>query len=574
MRLIFLLFLFLLGAGLPAQQYKLFLRDAESGKALKLNYSHQSSSEAERLRNLNKSLEYYRERGHLTARADTMIMQGDTMVVSILKGPVYTWTRLYNINVDEGALGSSGYRERLYRNQPLNYKQSSNLLKKLLTYYENHGYPFASLRLDSISQEGESLKAGIRVDKGAQYKIDSVSAKGTARINQRYLYNYIGIKPGDLYNEALVREIETRIRELPFVEETRPTDVFLLDELAIIRLYLNNRKASNFSGIIGFLPNNQQTGKLLLTGEVTLNLRNVLGRGESINLEWRRLQALTQSLNAGAAIPFVFNTDFGVAAALDLYKKDTSFLNLRTNIGLQYLMKGTDYLKVYVENRSSNLLSTAGLENVTVLPDYADIRNTMYGLELFYTRLDYRFNPRKGIKALVRAGVGNRNVRVNENLNPDLYKDVALRDLQYSAHVDLDFFVPIGRRSTFTPGFLGSALIGSSFFENELSRIGGVNTLRGFDEESIFASKYGVLNLEYRYLLEENSFLFLFANGAWYENRAVNRNVEDLPYGVGAGMSFQTKAGIFALSYALGSQFGVPLEFRTAKVHFGLSSLF
>ena len=42
-------------------------------------------------------------------------------------------------------------------------------------------------------------------------------------------------------------------------------------------------------------------------------------------------------------------------------------------------------------------------------------------------------------------------------------------------------------------------------FENELYRIGGLKTLRGFDEDSIFASFYTIGPLETRYLLERNS---------------------------------------------------------------------
>jgi hemolysin activation/secretion protein len=123
-------------------------------------------------------------------------------------------------------------------------------------------------------------------------------------------------------------------------------------------------------------------------------------------------------------------------------------------------------------------------------------------------------------------------------------------------------------------GILASTINGSNVFENELFRIGGNNTLRGFNEESIFASTFSIVNLEYRYLLEENSFLFAFFNGAYYENKAINRNIVDRPFGFGAGMSFETKAGIFSISYALGKQFDNPIEFRSAKVHFGITSLF
>ncbi len=88
---------------------------------------------------------------------------------------------------------------------------------------------------------------------------------------------------------------------------------------------------------------------------------------------------------------------------------------------------------------------------------------------------------------------------------------------------------------------------------------------RGLNAESIFASTFSIVNVEYRYLLEENSFLFAFFNGAYYENKAVNRNIVDRPFGFGAGMSFETKAGIFSISYALGKQFDNPIEFRSAN---------
>jgi len=149
-----------------------------------------------------------------------------------------------------------------------------------------------------------------------------------------------------------------------------------------------------------------------------------------------------------------------------------------------------------------------------------------------------------------------------------------LKSIQFNGTIDADIYFPIFKRATINLGVFGNWLNSKNLFENELSRIGGNNTLRGFDEESIFASSFAIINLEYRYLLEENSFLFVFWNGAWYENKAINRNISDIPYGFGAGISFQTKAGIFSISYALGRQFSNPIEFRTAKVHFGITSLF
>jgi outer membrane protein assembly factor BamA len=556
-----------------AQSFKLVVVSSE-GKELPIKPKASYATVTLRKEALKQYVFQLQEDGFLAAGVDSLTGSEIEQIAHVYLGYQFRWSKLYSINADEPALNAAGFKSKLYNGRTFKLRQTRLFLKKMLIYYENNGYPFAQIKFDSLSTQEGVLKAGIRVEKGELIKIDSITIRGNATINTKYLYNYIGIEPGDLYNERIIGSIANRLKELPFVSEQRPAEIHLMDNAALVRLYLNNKKASNFNGIIGFLPNDQKTGKLLLTGEANLRLKNALGRGESIIAEWRRLQTATQSLNIQLAVPFIFNTRIGVDAQFGLYKRDTTFLNLHQNIGIQYLMKGTDYLKVYYENKRSSLLSTRGLENLLTLPDNADIKTGQYGIELNITRLDYRLNPRKGYKLISRLSAGNRLIEKNEGLNPEVYEGLKLKSLQYSGFIDADFYFPIREKSVFTPGILGALLGGVSMFENELYRIGGNNSLRGFNEESIFASAYSIVNLEYRYLLEENSFLFLFVNGAYYENRAVNRNIEDRPYGFGAGMSFETKAGIFSISYALGSQFGNPVETRTAKVHFGLTSLF
>ncbi|MEZ5173977.1 MAG: POTRA domain-containing protein [Bacteroidia bacterium] len=567
------LLLWLFCIALQAQSFTLEIQKADSTE-LPIKIKNAYSSETALKNGLSELINNLHDEGYLAASLDSGVLKGKKYTAWIYAGPQFKWAELYPLEADGGALGFAGYRERLYRNRPIRLKATQRMMRKIVGFYENHGYPFASVKFDSLEINEGVVKAGIRVFKGELIKIDSVTIRGDAKIAEKYLYNYIGIKPGDLYNESIIQTIDTRVKELPFLSQQRPAEVFLLDEVALIRLYLKNKKASSFNGIVGFLPNNDKTGKLLITGEANLRLKNAVGKGESIVAEWRRLQTQTQSLNIQLAWPFLLNTRIGADGQLGLYKRDTTFLNVNTGLGIQYLMKGTDYLKVFFENKRSSLLSTRGLENLLTLPDYADTRSGQYGLELSLTRLDYRINPRKGYKILMRGGAGNRIIEKNAGLNAQVYEGLSLKTIQFTGFLDADFYFPIRSRSVFTPGLLCGVVGGRSIFENELQRIGGNNTLRGFDEESIFSSAYSILNLEYRYLLEENSFLFLFCNGAYYENTAINRSIHDLPYGFGAGMSFETKAGIFSISYALGSQFGNPPETRTAKVHFGITSLF
>jgi hemolysin activation/secretion protein len=104
--------------------------------------------------------------------------------------------------------------------------------------------------------------------------------------------------------------------------------------------------------------------------------------------------------------------------------------------------------------------------------------------------------------------------------------------------------------------------------------MGGLNSLRGFDEESIYASTYAMGNVEWRFLLDKSSFLFGFVNQAFYELALVDKYIKDEPTGFGIGINFETKPGIFSLTYALGKQLNNAVSFRAAKVHFGIVSTF
>ena len=63
-----------------------------------------------------------------------------------------------------------------------------------------------------------------------------------------------------------------------------------------------------------------------------------------------------------------------------------------------------------------------------------------------------------------------------------------------------------------------SMLISDSFIENELFRFGGINTMRGFDENSIDATLFAVLNTEYRYSFTSSMFLHTIIDLGYFEN--------------------------------------------------------
>ncbi len=525
-------------------------------------------------RELQQQLLRLNSNGYLAASFDSIAIDTTSCKAFLFLGERYEWASLDAGNVDEGFLSKTGYRSKLFNHQAIRYEQVRQLEDKILANAENNGYPFASIRLDSITINDKSISAKLRLDKNNFIHIDSIEMKGKANITSVYVYNYISIKPGSIYNESLIKQISSRMHELAFLTESQPARVLFGLNSTRLQLFLEDKKASQFDGIIGVLPDEANPGQVNITGEAHLKLQNSLSVGEVIELNWRKLIGNTQDLTIHAVYPFLFSTPFGMEGNLTLYKKDTTYLDVIENIGLQYLLPGGNYLKIFITQDQSSLLSTYGLEYITTLPQYADVTTTSYGLGIKKEHLDYHFNPRSGYSIEATGSVGNRTITENAKVNPIAYDSVKLNTTEYRLELIFDKYFPIGKRSVIDVGTQSAYLNSPNIFSNELYRFGGLKSLRGFDEESILASSYGIGKLEYRYLLEQNSNLFTFINGAWYENKSNDTYIRDTPIGFGIGMSFETKLGIFSVSYALGKQFNNPIVFRDAKIHFGILSYF
>ncbi len=560
------------------QNYTLFIHSLKDESLLKkINYKKQFTSLQDRNKELQNVLFTCFDNAYLTAVYDSLIKDTINMNAYLNFGTQYKWAHLKKGNADEGVLSEIGFREKLYSNKPIYFKNVKRVQEKLIVYYENNGFPFASVKLDSIDITDGKMSTQLNLTKNAEEKIDSVVIKGNAKIAPVYMYNYLGIRPGSRYNEAQLKKVNTRIAELSFVRASKPATVTFTDKFNKLILHLEKKRSSQFDGIIGILPD-EKTGKILFTGDVQLKLQNGLGRGELIDLNWRRLQTQTQDLKLRVVYPFILRTPFGVDYTFKLYKKDTTYLEVNHNIGIQYLLIGGNYVKIFYTNKTSSLLSVKGLEHISKLPVYADVSTNMYGLGWKYERLDYRLNPRKGFTITTNASIGTKIIKQNAKIDTAAYRNIKLHSTVANGDFEGSVFIPLFSRTTIKAGIQAAYLYGENTFQNELFRIGGLKTLRGFDEESIYASAYSIFTLEYRYILEQNSYLYLFGDQAYYESNINTINqpllIHDTPYGFGAGISFETKAGIFSISYALGSQFNQQIQLKSGKIHFGIVNYF
>ncbi|MEJ7587912.1 MAG: BamA/TamA family outer membrane protein [Ferruginibacter sp.] len=526
--------------------------------------------------------------GYPAASVDSVYYDSAFARIQLYLGNRHHLVQLHTDSVDSKVLEFSGFRKNDLVDEPVNFSQLQAIKDRILNYYEKNGFPFAGVFLDSIQFTPNAMKASLKVIKGPRYQIDSIRIKGKVKISNSFIQRYLGIPNGSLYNQEKLDQVSARFLELPYLQEQQPAELMMLGTGSILDVYLVPKKSSQVNFLVGVLPANSQTNKLQLTGDVNLNLRNSMGVGETILVNWQQLQISSPRINLGYQQPYIFKTAFGVDFAFDLFKKDSTFLQLNAQLGIQYLLSAHQSGKIFFQRQTSFLLG-AGVDTNLVkatrqLPPNIDVKAINVGLDYESNTTNYRFNPRNGNELRLISSVGIKTITPNNEIlglddgsfnYANLYDSINLRSYQLRVKLTAAHYFPSGKRNTIKTVFNGGLLSSQSVFRNELFQIGGYKLLRGFDEESIYASQYGVLTLEYRSLAGLNSYLFAFVDAGWVKRKYQAINVNNNFVSAGLGLVFETKAGLLNISFAVGKRDDAKLDLRqSAKIHFGYINYF
>ncbi len=530
-------------------------------------------------------------KGYIAASIDSIHVDSTFTVISLYVGDAFKWAYLNTNQVNKNWLDAVGWNNRQYADKPFNWQQYALLRQKLLDHLENNGYPFAKLFLDSLQLQNEgAIAANLKVEPGPLYKIDSIRLYGSARISNYFMQRYLDLPNGSMYKREKLQNISKKIAELPYVQEQQSWNLTMLGTGSVVNLYLKQKKSSEINVLVGFLPASDQqvNNKLLITGEANINLRNAFGNGESLGLNWQQIQVKSPRLHLAYQQPYIFQSSFGLNTAFDLFKKDSSFVNINMLLGVQYFVSASQSASIFIQSQRSNLLTIDTLQVLRTkrLPNEADVSSVSLGITYDWNNTNYRLNPLKGNELFMSASAGTRKLRRSEGIlklkdpgNPSfnyssLYDSLQENAYQFRIRMQGAHYFPVTRASTFKAGLNAGWFQSPAIFRNELFQIGGYRLLRGFDEESIFASQYAVGTAEYRYLAGQNSFFFVFIDLGWANNAQQSVRKKNTFIGSGLGLAFETKAGIFNISYAAGKRNDAKFDLRQSKIHLGYVNYF
>ena len=194
------------------------------------------------------------QKGFMAASVDSVWMDSTRANVQVYIGKPLRWVQLQTTGISADLMNAAGYRERNFKNQPLDYAALQRLQQRVLEQLENSGYPFAQVLLDSIQLKGQGVEARLIVNKGPLYKIDSIRVFGNVNISNRFLQRYLEIPNGSIYEKRKLQSISNKLLQLPYLTEEQPWNMNLLGTGSLLNLYLKSKKNSQYGRPLTLQP--------------------------------------------------------------------------------------------------------------------------------------------------------------------------------------------------------------------------------------------------------------------------------------------------------------------------------
>jgi len=496
------------------------------------------------------------ESGYFTCNVDSINLKNQKLKIYLQTGNLIS---LNSIKVNLPNSLSLKLREDFISDKTyFNANDFSEKIKKWIILMNNNGFPFAEFEFEKSEIINSKINLICNLISGPLVKIDSIINPEITKKELQLVYKFTDIRNGDLFELNKIYKISENIKNTGFIEEIRPPAYEFIDNKASIYTYFKPQSKNSINGLVGIQPGENET--VQFTGNVALNFQNALSYGEVLKFNWRRMFNSSQNLIAELSYPFLFNTNFEVQGGLDMIKKDSSFFNFNSKLIINY-KSNSNFSNgfLFTNNNSTNLL-----EN-----DYSSTSVNSFGFVTNFKKLDNPFNPRKGFK--IKSEIANG---WKETYAIDTVANNILKSPNFNGNLSFSSYLSLLKRTTFKIKLSGSTIQNNILYENELTRIGGYKTIRGFDEESIWVSSFVLGNFEFRYLIDEKSNVFLFSDFAWTESKTNNFLMEDYFQSFGFGTNISMPNGLLTLIYGLGRKIDNPFLIRTGKIHLGFTSYF
>jgi outer membrane protein assembly factor BamA len=436
----------------------------------------------------------------------------------------------------------------------LNITELETSLNEINALITEKGDPFSSLQLINISKlNSDLILAELKIVNNQKRRIDKIIVKGYDKFPESYIKRFLKLRTGKSFNLNAIKDKVELLEDLRFASQIKDPEVLFTKDSTTLYLYLEKTRTNNFDGFLGF-GTNENTNKIEFDGYLDLRLVNNLNFGETLNLFYKSDEIDQQTFRVDTDLPYLFGSPVGLQVGLKIFRKDSTFLNANQYAKINYQVNAQHRIGIGINATNSTNL----LENDTALLN--DYKSNFYTLNYNYTKAQF-YDPLFPINFWfdLSSGFGDRT------------NDIG-KQTQSVFNIDTYKIFNLNNKNSFYTRFNGTILTSDDYLDNELFRFGGINSIRGFEENSLVANLYGVINTEYRYRLSNSIYVHSVLDAAYFENQITD--AKEKLFGFGFGLGLLTNAGLFRLNYSSGKTENRQFKLSDSKVHVSLTATF
>ncbi|MGX7668025.1 hypothetical protein [Flavobacterium pedocola] len=427
-----------------------------------------------------------------------------------------------------------------------------NFMNSNLAKLEQKGYSLSELQLVNHRKEKNHLLAELKIKTEKKRHLNDIVVVGYTKFPEGIRKHITKQYRKQPFNQENLKQLNDNFKALPFINPVKYPEILFTKDSTKVYVYLEKTKANRFDGFIGF-ANEENTG-IRFNGYLDLLLNNALNTGEKFNLYWKSDGKKQTTFNIGTELPYIFKTPLGIKANLKIFKQDSTFQNTTTDLNLGYYFRYNS--KVFLGHQSSQSVDIQNTNNSFI----SDFSNAFWTTSYEFT--DYNFDDflfRERTSLYLKLGIGNRKSKLESTE-------------QYFTQLNAHHNFYLNRKNSISIKSQTFYLHSKHYIINELYRFGGINSIRGFTENSLQADLFTGLMTEYRYSITSGMYIHTITDYGYFQDKSSNFNDKILGFGFGFGLF--TKSGLFNLIYANGSSKGQEIKLNNSIIHLKLSVFF
>ena len=423
----------------------------------------------------------------------------------------------------------------------IDIKQLRNFINELNNFYSSNGFPFNCVQFKPNFTIKDTIYSNLEIKTSDLRMIDNVIIKGYEKFPKNFIRNYIGIRKNRPVNLISLKKIDTLINELDFVSTSRPSQLLFTDTKSELYLNLKKQNVNEFDGFIGFTNKEK---KIELSGNLKIQLKNNFNYGESVSIRYVNDESEQETFETNISAPFIFNLPMQLNYNLNYFRKDSTFSNTYQFLKLDYIINNQLRSGIEYDFRKSNTL--------TKTINQEDYESKFVGVSI------------KNQKLLRRKRGTDWNYLINSKIKfgKRTAENYDSKQLILEASILKNFF--LNDKNHIQARFKINHLKSNNYLENELFRTGGVNSIRGFEENSILTNSFLLVNLEYTYGLNDELSVYPLFDLMHTANK-IQRTIENL-YAFGLGLKIKKNNYNLDLNYTVGGVYNNKNENLKSKI--------